>query len=144
MSYVWSNNWMCSDKSGTQSTTTACAPNKITAGSGDTNNTPNKVVADVSAFNASGAGVLFVSTVSLWSLGNNNGDSGTLTNAGWNGKSDFKLTWTGKSWSNTLPALTAAVSYNTAPGAADSLKGIAGAQALAASSAAVLALAALY
>jgi hypothetical protein len=66
-----------------------------------------------------------------------------LTAAGWS-LSSFKLTFTGTAWSNTLPALTAAISNGSAPSAADSLSGIAGAQALAASSAAVLALAALY
>lgn len=136
---------MCSDKSPTpQTDLTACAPNVASAGTGDSADTPNKTMAKVTTFNAAGAGVMFVSTVSLWSLGNKSSDGTTLTNADWKTKSDLSLTFTGKAWSNTLPALTAAVSYNTAPGAANSLTGIAGAQALAASSAAVLALAALY
>ena len=62
----------------------------------------------------------------------------------WLNKSDLVIEFVGADWSTTVPALTAAISYSAAPTAADTLSGIAGAKALAASSAAVLALAALY
>jgi len=67
-----------------------------------------------------------------------------MTDAVWNNKSDVKISFKGANWSATIPKLTAAITYSTKPTAADSLTGIAGAQALAVSSAAVLALAALY
>jgi hypothetical protein len=146
-SFVWRNNWMCIDS--TQGDTLACANNKVV--SGGTAAAPADTVTAVTDFNEStkAGAAQFISVISLWALGDKNSDSTINTawnspNKPWNGVSDFKVTFTGASWSATLPALTAAISYDTAPGAANSLKGIAGAQALAASSAAVLAIAALY
>merc|ERR1719389_412546 len=141
-SFVWNNNWMCIDS--TQGDTLACANNKVT--SAGTAAAPASTVGAVTVFNESGnaGSAQFVTTVSLWSLGDKNSDSSTNTAATWKSKSDVKITFTGETWSNTIPALTAAITYSSAPSAASSLTGIAGAQALAVSSAAVLALAALY
>jgi len=138
---------MCIDS--TQGDTLACANNKVVAGGNAA--APADTVTAVVDFNESGktASAQFISVISLWALGDKNSDgtvntAWTSPNKPWNGVSDFKVTFTGAAWSATLPALTAAISYDAAPGKADSLTGIAGAQALAASSAAVLALAALY
>lgn len=148
MNFVWNNNWMCPDLSPavTQSNTSACSQNVFTAGSGNSVDSPVQTIANVTVFNKTGltTSAQFVLCVSLWSLGDANSDSPTLTAAGWNGKSDLKLTFTGQNWGTELPALTTAINYSSTPAAADTLSGIAGAQALAASSAAVLALAALY
>lgn len=141
-SFVWNNNWMCIDA--TQGDALACANNAVT--SGGTASAPNPTIAAVTVYNESGntGSAQFVSVVSLWSLGDKNSDTGTNTNATWKSKSDVKITFTGEAWSTTIPKLTTAIAYSAAPSAASSLTGIAGAQALAVSSAAVLALAALY
>jgi hypothetical protein len=142
MSFVWRNDWMCVTGR-TQGDTLACANNKVTAGGSNT--APASTVGATTDYNVSGLATAanFVTCVSLWSLGNFNGDSPTNTLMPWT-KSDLVIDFIGADWSNTVPALTAPISYDTAPTAADTLSGIAGAQALAASSAAVLALAALY
>lgn len=153
MNYVWNNNWMCADRGTavTQSDTSPCGQNTYTAGSGSSVDAPVGTVANVTgaALNKSGntASVQFVVAVSLWSLGNvrtTSGSAADITTTDWATSNDLKVTFTGQNWGTELSALTAAISYNTAPSPADTLSGIAGAQALAASSAAVLALAALY
>lgn len=154
MNYVWNNNWMCPDRGTavTQSDTSPCGKNVWTVGSGNSVDVPAGTVAAVatSALNKSGnaASVQFVVAVSLWSLGNvrtpSGGSAADITTSDWTTNNDLKITFTGQDWGTELPALTSAISYSTAPTKADTLSGIAGAQALAASSAAVLALAALY
>lgn len=153
MNYVWNNNWMCADRTTavTQSDTSPCGKNVWTVGTGNSVDAPAGTVAAVatSALNKSGntASVQFVVAVSLWSLGNVRTTSGTaadITSSDWTTNNDLKITFTGQDWGTELPALTSAISYSSAPTKADTLSGIAGAQTLAASSAAVLALAALY
>jgi hypothetical protein len=149
MNYVWNNDWMCPDR-GTavaQSNTAPCGQNKYSPGSGSTADVPVGSVANTAGSNlnkdANATSVQFVIAVSLWSLGNKKTGGAAITDA-FKTNNDLKITFTGQDWGTELPALTSAISYSTAPTKADTLSGIAGAQALAASSAAVLALAALY
>ena len=145
MNFVWNNDWMCVTGV-TQSNTAACGQNKVSAGTSpvDSSTAPNKVVANTDVFNVSGTATAanFVVAVSLWSLGDYAASG--LADAAWSTKSDMIIEFIGADWSTVVPALTTAISYSGKPTPADTLSGIAGAQALAASSAAVLALAALY
>jgi hypothetical protein len=82
-----------------------------------------------------------VTVVSLWSTSNSNSaNSATPTKLAW-ATNGLKLTFTGSAWKSGIVGLTP-IAASTAPTAAKSLKGIAGAQALAATSAAALAVAA--
>lgn len=76
--------------------------------------------------------------VSLWSLGDTSTDQAASV---WTGKQSLQLTWTGAPWSTALRKLGTIAAPTPATDAA-SLSGIAGAQALAASTAAALAAAA--
>lgn len=149
MNYVWNNNWMCPDRTTavTQSDTSPCGQNTWAAGSGDSIAAPAGTVANVTgaALNKSvnATSVQFVVAVSLWAMGNESASS-PITASDWKTNNDLVITFTGQDWGTELSALTAAISYSSAPTPADTLSGIAGAQALAVSSAAVLALAALY
>jgi len=149
MNYVWNNNWMCPDRSSavTQSDTSPCGQNTYTAGSGSSVAVPVGTVANTTgaALNKSGnaASVQFVVAVSLWAMGNKSAGS-AIAASDWKTNNDLVITFKGQDWGTELAALTSAISYSTAPTKAYTLSGIAGAQALAVSSAAVLALAALY
>jgi hypothetical protein len=80
-----------------------------------------------------------VTVVSLWTTSNSSNGSANVKSK-WN-LNGFKITFTGSAWKSGIVGLTP-IAASTAPVAAKSLKGIAGAQALAATSAAALAVAA--
>ena len=81
-----------------------------------------------------------VTVVSLWATSNNAGVGNANVKSKWD-VNGFKITFTGSAWKSGIVGLTP-IAASTAPTAAKSLKGIAGAQALAATSAAALAVAA--
>jgi hypothetical protein len=81
-----------------------------------------------------------ISVVSLWSTSNGSAPVVAYTIQGW-AVNGFKLTFNGSAWNSGIVGLKP-LTANTAPVAATSLSGIAGAQALAATSAAALAVAA--
>ena len=134
MGQVWNYKWMCAANTSTYTAGNICDANYDYSSAAATATT-------IAATQLNANTVPMVSVVTLWALGNN-GSLVTSTGAGtWNGKQDFKLTWAAGAWSNSFAALTV-IAAPTAPVAAKSLSGLAGAQALAASTAAVLAAAA--
>jgi hypothetical protein len=80
-----------------------------------------------------------VTVVSLWTTMNKSSNGNPVKNL-WSANG-FKITFTGSAWKSGIVGLTP-IAASAQPVAAKSLKGIAGAQALAATSAAALAVAA--
>lgn len=134
MSDVWNYKWTCAANSvvGAAASTTSQCANTYSA-------TPGLAASTGIQTNANT--VKMITVVSLWATSNSNtaGDVAPTTTL-W-ATNGFKLTFTGSDWKSGIVGLTA-LPVNTAPVAAKSLTGIAGAQALAATSAAALAVAA--
>lgn len=133
MSDVWNYKWTCVAATvgpSTPSTTSQCA-DTYTATAGQ--------VAGAGADTAANA-VKMITAVSLWANSNVDGSGNAYSENDW-AKNGLKLTFTGSAWKSGIVGLTA-IAAGTAPVAAKSLSGIAGAQALAATSAAALAVAA--
>jgi len=134
MSDVWNYKWTCTAASAAgaaASTTTQCA-NSYTATAGSAANAGTATAANA---------VKMITVVSLWATSNSNyANAAAPTTSLWS-TNGFQLTFTGSAWKSGIVGLTA-IPASTAPVAAKSLTGIAGAQALAATSAAALAVAA--
>lgn len=132
---VWNYKWMCN------ASTTAYTAGQIC----DATYTYSGVSATTGTAGATAANAVpMISVVSLWALGNDGSQvktSATIGAGTWNTKQDLKITFNQGAWSNNFASLTA-LAAPTQPVAAKSLSGLAGAQALAASTAAVLAAAA--
>jgi hypothetical protein len=96
MNLVWNNNWMCNSTS-TPGDAVACGKNLVTAGTGDSTATPNKLIAAVTALNVSGTAnsAQFITVISLWSLGMElSSANSAVTNAAvWSNLSSLKLTF---------------------------------------------------
>lgn len=133
MSDVWNYKWTCvaaTAGASTPSTTSQCA-DTYTASAG--------AVAGAGTATAQNA-VKMITAVSLWATSNVDGSANDATVSLW-ATNGLKLTFNGSAWKSGIVGLTA-IAAGTSPVAAKSLSGIAGAQALAATSAAALAVAA--
>jgi len=130
MADVWNYKWTCTAVTNVVSTTSQCAPTYTSTTAGLTATTT--VAPAINAIN-------MVVAVSLWSTANSATATAPQTFAATH--NGFSITFTSGAWASGIVGLTP-IAAPTAAVAAKSLTGIAGAQALVASSAAALAVAA--